>query len=132
MKQVLVAVGVVYSPDKGFFICRRASHQHQGGKWEFPGGKVEKNEQVHNALERELAEEINIRVKHALPLMEIEHQYVDKAVKLGVWLVDEFDGEAKSLEGLEYQWVNCMQLADMDFPEANQPIVDYLQKHFSE
>lgn len=58
MKQILVAVGVIHDPHRGYFICRRASHQHQGGKWEFPGGKVETGETVLQALSRELNEEI--------------------------------------------------------------------------
>ncbi len=53
MKQVHVAVGVVRR-DNTFFICKRADHQHQGGKWEFPGGKVEAGESVEEALDREL------------------------------------------------------------------------------
>ena len=126
MKQVLVAVGVIFSPERGIFICRRASHQHQGGKWEFPGGKVEAGESVENALKRELAEEIGITVQSAHSLMIIEHQYPDKAVQLDVWLVDAFSGEPTSLEGLDSCWVKIEDIPQYSFPEANLPIVDAL------
>ena len=128
MKQVWVAVGVIYDPKQGYFICRRATHQHQGGKWEFPGGKVEQTETVQQALARELQEEIGINVKAAQPLLVIEHSYSDKAVKLDVWLVIEFTGTAQSLEGLENRWVQLDELEQLDFPEANRPIIDVLRQ----
>mgnify|MGYP000320069950 FL=1 len=128
MKQVWVAVGVIYDPKQGYFICRRATHQHQGGKWEFTGGKVEQTETVQQALARELQEEIGINVKAAQPLLVIEHSYSDKAVKLDVWLVTEFTGTAQSLEGLENRWVQFDELEQLDFPEANRPIIDVLRQ----
>jgi len=128
MKQVWVAVGVIYDPKQGYFICRRAAHQHQGGKWEFPGGKVEQTETVQQALTRELQEEIGIDVKAAKPLLVIEHSYSDKAVKLDVWLVTEFTGIAQSLEGLENRWVQLNELEQLDFPEANRPIINVLRQ----
>lgn len=127
MKQVWVAVGVIYDPLLGYFICRRATHQHQGGKWEFPGGKVEAGETVQQALKRELQEEIGIDVSAAEPLLVIEHTYSDKAVKLDVWLVTAFNGTAQSLEGLENRWVQLTGLDQLDFPEANLPIIDALK-----
>ena len=126
MKQVWVAVGVIYDPKQGYFICRRAIHQHQGGKWEFPGGKVELEETVQQALQRELQEEIGINVTAAEPLLVIEHNYSDKSVKLDVWLVTAFAGKAQSLEGLENRWVQLNELSKLDFPEANRLIIDVL------
>lgn len=127
MKQIWVAVGVIYDPTMGYFICRRAEHQHQGGKWEFPGGKVEQYETAQQALKRELQEEIGIDVITAEPLLVIEHNYSDKAVKLDVWLVTAFSGKAQSLEGLENQWVPLDRLAQYDFPTANLAIIDALK-----
>jgi mutator protein MutT len=52
-----------------FFISKRADHQHQGGKWEFPGGKVEIGETVEQALNRELQEEIGNSITASSPLL---------------------------------------------------------------
>jgi 8-oxo-dGTP diphosphatase len=128
MEQIWVAVGVIFDPNRGYFICRRAAHQHQGGKWEFPGGKVEQGESIQHALQRELREELGIDVKTSEPLMVIEHRYSDKAVKLDVWLVTEFSGEAKSMEGLENRWATLEELTQLNFPDANQPIIAALQQ----
>lgn len=122
MKQVKVAVGVVLRGDETF-ITRRLAHQHQGGKWEFPGGKVEANETTGQALKRELEEEIGIQVQSSTPLILIEHQYPDKHVMLDVHTVKDFTGDPRGLEGQEGQWVALSKLPELDFPEANKEIV---------
>lgn len=125
MKQVHVAVGVVLR-DGQVFLTRRHQDAHQGGKWEFPGGKVENNETVAQALSRELNEEISIDVLACTPFMEINHDYGDKKVKLDIFLVEQFNGEPNSAEGNEQQWCNIESLAGLDFPAANGVIVEKL------
>lgn len=130
MKDVLVAVGVVYQMGRGVFICKRLAHQHQGGKWEFPGGKVENNESIQDGLIRELKEELGIVSLKSSHLIDIQHQYIDKSVKLSVWLVSEFDGEPRSLEGLEHKWCLIKELNPNDFPDANVKIVELLKSKY--
>ncbi|UAA38081.1 8-oxo-dGTP diphosphatase MutT [Paraneptunicella aestuarii] len=125
MKQVKVAVGVVLRGEMTF-LTRRLAHQHQGGKWEFPGGKIEAGETTEQALTRELAEEIGIEVHSSEPLVVIEHQYPDKHVMLDVHTVNDFSGEPQGLEGQEGQWVALNDLDSMDFPEANKEIITRL------
>jgi 8-oxo-dGTP diphosphatase len=122
-KLVHVAVGVVYQQQQ-VFVTRRAEHVHQGGKWEFPGGKVESGETVAEALARELREEIAIEVLACSPLMMIEHDYGDKKVQLDVFLVDHFTGEPAAQEGQQQKWAAISTLADLDFPEANLAIIE--------
>lgn len=122
MKQVHVAVGVVRR-DNTFFICKRAEHQHQGGKWEFPGGKVEPGESVEQALNRELQEEIGVAVLSSFPLIEIAHDYSDKRVLLSVLLVESFAGEPYGKEGQVHDWVDISELEKTQFPDANIAIV---------
>ncbi len=123
MKQVHVAVGVVRR-NSTFFICKRADHQHQGGKWEFPGGKVELEESVEQALDRELYEEIGINIRSSSPLIEIAYEYTDKRVLLSVLLVHKFTGEPFGKEGQLHRWVDVSNLEEIDFPDANVAIVE--------
>lgn len=127
-KSVLVAVGVIENSQGEIFICRRDASQHQGNKWEFPGGKVESGETVTQALARELAEEVGICVLACEPLMDIEHDYGDKCVTLSIRKVTAFSGEPCGLEGQASRWVSIAELSSYDFPEANGPIVAKLQK----
>lgn len=126
MKQVHVAVGVIVS-NGDVFLTKRLDHVHQGGKWEFPGGKVEEGESVAQALHRELQEEIAIDVLSCMPLVEISHDYGDKRVKLDVFLVDNFQGEPTAQEGQQQGWFNISELSSVDFPEANIVIVEKLK-----
>ena len=121
-------VAAVIVKDNKFLITRRAPKLKLEGMWEFPGGKVELEETVQQALQRELQEEIGINVTTAEPLLVIEHNYSDKSVKLDVWLVTEFTGKAQSLEGLENRWVQFNELSQLDFPDANRPIIAVLSK----
>lgn len=123
-KRIHVAVGVIINQDNHILLAKRHGHLHQGGKWEFPGGKVEVNETVTEALIRELKEEVNLDVTNSTSFMEISHDYPDKHVKLDIHLVREFSNQAKGLEGQQIQWVPINQIQQFDFPEANQAIVD--------
>ena len=124
IKRVHVAVGVIINSQQEFLLAKRLDHLHQGGKWEFPGGKVERGETVTEALKRELKEEVNIDISSSSPLMEISHDYPDKQVLLDIHLVCHFEGEATGLEKQEICWVPKSELEHYEFPEANQPILE--------
>jgi|TARA_R110001583_G_scaffold78795_1_gene213344 8-oxo-dGTP diphosphatase len=126
-KSVHVAVGVITSVNKTnqtqYFLTKRLDNAHQGGKWEFPGGKVEKGETIAQALARELKEEVNIDVLSCQPLMTIEHDYGDKKVCLEVFVVDNYIGEPSAQEGQEQSWFALKEFKKLDFPKANEAII---------
>ena len=118
-----VAAGVIEDQAGRILLARRPAHLHQGGLWEFPGGKVEPDEDAGIALIRELGEELGINVTHATPLIRIPYRYPDRCVLLDVWRVDGFDNVAHGAEGQEICWVEPAQLREYEFPAANGPIV---------
>jgi 8-oxo-dGTP diphosphatase len=124
---VHVAAGVIMNRDGKVLIAKRPDGTHQGGLWEFPGGKLESNEPVQDALKRELHEELGISIQHAHPLIRVHHDYPDKSVLLDVWKITAFTGEAHGKEGQTVKWINTGDLNQYDFPEANQPIVKSAQ-----
>jgi 8-oxo-dGTP diphosphatase len=130
-KVVHVAVGVIVRQQQ-ILLALRSSKQHQGGKWEFPGGKVEAGETVPQALNRELQEEVAISVSQSSPLMQLEYAYPEKTVLLDIWLVTEFNGEPHGREGQPLRWATVAELTEIPFPDANQPIVARIQQLFSE
>lgn len=123
MKRVHVAAAVIRGEDGRILIAKRPDDKHQGGLWEFPGGKVEEGEAVLAALSRELREELAIGLDRARPLIQVRHDYPDKQVLLDVWEVSRFNGEPHGAEGQPLAWVSARQLGDYDFPAANRPIV---------
>ena len=126
MKQVLVAVGIILRHNQTF-VTLRSDDKHQGGKWEFPGGKVEAGETLLTALRRELNEEVGITVNQSKPLMTIEHDYGDKKVCLEVQIVEDFDGEPFGREHQRGKWLEVTALNISEFPAANKPIIEALQ-----
>ena len=128
-KVVHVAVGVIYDNSQ-IFLTKRLEHVHQGGKWEFPGGKVERDETATEALYRELKEEIAIEVISCHPFMEIRHDYGDKQVFLDIYVVNEYSGKPNAQEGQQQAWFKPDQLRELDFPDANKAIVEKLLCNF--
>lgn len=128
MDVVHVAVGVVLDGDRKVLITRRAPEAHQGGLWEFPGGKVEAGETVTVALTRELREELGIAIARTSALLEVHHDYGDKTVMLDVRVVWEYSGEARPLENQPMAWVAPQELTRYAFPAANRPIVAAVEK----
>ena len=122
---VRVAVGIILR-NGAVFIALRKSNQHQGGLWEFPGGKCEPSESAETALVRELKEECGINVTESSFFKTISHDYGDKQVELCFYKVTGFDGEPEGSEGQEVSWVSISNLSTYQFPEANKQIVSDL------
>ena len=123
MKRVHVAAAVIRGQDGRILLAKRPDHLHQGGLWEFPGGKVERGESVRAALARELKEELGIELQSARPLIKVRHDYPDKQVLLDVWEVSSFSGEPHGAEGQPLSWAAPRELGNYQFPAANLPIV---------
>lgn len=118
-----VVVAVVSEQDKGYLLSQRHQKAHQGGLWEFPGGKVESDETVEQALVRELREELQITITKARPLIKIPYDYSDKKVLLDVWLVTEYKDNPIGAEGQNIIWVKKNTLSHYKMPDANNTIV---------
>ena len=133
---VHVAVAVIANSQNQVLIAKRAPHQHQGDKWEFPGGKVEEGETSQEALVREVKEELGLVVESAELMTNITHHYknkdgsTDKKVILDVYLVEKYSGEATGKEGQPLRWVDKRDLSNYEFPEANLGILALLMDSY--
>lgn len=123
---VHVAVGLIVNTNDEVLVALRHPDSHQGGLWEFPGGKVEHGESVFAALDREFREELGVEVRRAFPMRKISHAYPDKKVLLDVWRITEFSGQPIGREGQQIKWQAVTELQAEHFPRANSPIIDLL------
>lgn len=122
-----VAVAIIINSQQEVLIALRQAHQHLGGLWEFPGGKVETGETCSEALKREVKEELGLVIVNAVALVEVSHDYNDKPVLLDVWHVTEYTGEAYGAEGQTLRWCAKEDLGDVDFPIANKTIISAIK-----
>lgn len=118
-----VAAAAIKNANGEILISRRADHLHQGGLWEFPGGKIEAGETPEQAVRREIAEELGLALESLYPLLTVTHRYSDRTVRLHVYVGERFSGRAQSLEGQPFCWVAATDLRRHAFPAANLPIV---------
>ncbi|SIN75058.1 8-oxo-dGTPase [Sulfurivirga caldicuralii] len=123
---VEVAVGVLRQGDQ-VLLEQRSVGQHQGGKWAFPGGKIESGETPEVALRREFHEETGLDVKDWSPLITIPWDYGDRQVRLHVFVSSQFAGTPQQREGQRLTWWPLSQLDQRDFPAANRGIVRALR-----
>lgn len=123
---VHVVVGVLLNDNQQVLIALRPVQSHQGGLWEFPGGKVEEGESVEYALNREFEEELGISVLACTELTQIRHEYIDKPVLLDVWRIEKYSGTPKGREGQVIEWRALSKLRAEDFPKANERIIRVL------
>ena len=128
MKKVEVAVGVIVRQGQ-IYITKRADDLHQGGKWEFPGGKIETEEAEFDALRRELKEELDINVSVAEKVLQFSHKYPEELIVFSVWYVRDFNGNATGKEGQKIAWVSCEKLKEYSFPVANTSILRWISQN---
>jgi 8-oxo-dGTP diphosphatase len=126
MKQIHVAAGAVEDARGRILIAKRPDHVHQGGLWEFPGGKLEPGEAPEEGLARELREELGIRVQTSRPLIRVHHDYGDRHVLLDVHRISTFAGEPHGREGQPLAWVHPEDMDPEIFPAADRPIITAL------
>ena len=122
MKQVVAALIL---KDEKILICQRTRHQPMPLKWEFPGGKIEPEEQPEEALHRELEEELGIRAEIGAKVATIQHVYATgTAVELHFYLVERWRGEVQNRIFREVVWVKSEEMPAYDFLEADIALIN--------
>jgi 8-oxo-dGTP diphosphatase len=108
-------------------IADRPPGKPLAGRWEFPGGKVALGESDERALQRELHEELGVEVLAARHFLTLTHGYPDRIVELSMWIVEQYRGEPRALDGQRLKWVPVPHLPGEDILEADRPFIEALQ-----
>lgn len=125
-----VAVALIVDQQGRVLITQRARHLSHGGLWEFPGGKVERDEAPLSALIREVKEEVGLDVIQATFLYQLDYTYPELTVQLLIYHVRDFQGEARCCEAqMNLRWVDKTGLHAFDFPAANRPMIEWLERY---
>lgn len=117
---LIKVVAALIEKDGKYLIARRSTgDENVEGKWEFPGGKVEPNEEEMTAIEREIREEFELEVKAIRFLVNNEHQYPGRIVDLRLYECKYISGEFKLHDHYEYKFVSKDELLDYELCPAD-------------
>lgn len=127
-KESRVVAAVVKNGDKYLCMQRcRSHHLYISERWEFPGGKVEQGESYHDALIREIKEEMDWDIYVGKKLGTITHEYPDFKVKLTAFLCKGGDEQFKMLEHLDYKWLTREEMNDLNWTEADRKLLEVIE-----
>lgn len=109
---------------KEFILAtRRSRGMHLAGKWEFPGGKIEKGETPDACIVREIQEELGIVVRPLEQLKSVEHHYPDKSIRLIPFLCEIVDGDISLAEHDKFLWIGKDDLLNLNWAEADRELI---------
>ena len=117
-----VAAGIVWIGGQ-VLVARRQDEDHQGGRWEFPGGKRHAGESVEDCLRREMLEEVGIEVEVGPLWRALTHVYPDRRVSLYFHLCEAHRGAPRAIECSEVRWIAPGALSGLHFVEGDIPVL---------
>ena len=126
----VVAAGILLDSENRYLLGQRPEGKPYAGYWEVPGGKVEKDETVFQALQRELQEELGIDVQSSEELTVLEHDYPHAYVRLYVSIIRDWKGAPIGREGQALSWESISAQAPSVGPllPAAWPMLECLRK----
>jgi 8-oxo-dGTP diphosphatase len=123
---IVVVAGVLRDDGGRILLTERLPGKHLAGTWEFPGGKSEPDEAPHQALVRELQEELGVAIKDSRPLLSLTHAYPEKTVRLLIREVSGWTGAPHGREGQALKWVEPQRMGELPMPAADRPMIKAL------
>ena len=121
----IVVTAAVVERSGAYLVTRRLRGTHLEGLWEFPGGKCEHGETHERCLVRELREELGCDAVVGAKLLEVAHQYPERTVELHFFRC-ELTGQPQPLLGQEIRWVHRTALRALEFPPADEELIQML------
>ena len=121
-----IAVGVV-SKNGRLLITRRKPSGLLGGLWEFPGGKIGKEESAEQACIREIKEEVNLAVTVESYLTRIKHAYTHFKITMDIFRCRYQSGRIRLNGPVDYRWINLSDIDTYPFPRANAKFIPLLK-----
>ncbi|MFZ4861224.1 (deoxy)nucleoside triphosphate pyrophosphohydrolase [Sphingobacterium sp. Mn56C] len=104
-------------------LCQRGENMRLPLKWEFPGGKLEKDEAEEACIIREIKEELHLHIHVGQQLTPVEYTYETFAICLIPFLATVTNPTLQLTEHKAYAWVSPQSLLQYDLAPADIPIV---------
>ena len=125
---MIKVVAALIEKDNKILIAKRSTGDPNVlGKWEFPGGKVELDEDEKHAIEREIFEEFELKIIAKNFIVNNVCEYPTKTVDLRLYSCDYISGEFKLHDHSEIAWVNKNKLLTYELAPADIPLAKYVE-----
>lgn len=126
---MITVVAALIKKENKYLIARRSTGSEEVlGKWEFPGGKVEKDETEGHAIEREIKEEFEMDIKAMKFLTNNICEYPSKIIDLRLYECEYISGEFHLHDHSEYKFVNKDEIINYDLCPADIPLAEYVKE----
>jgi 8-oxo-dGTP diphosphatase len=126
-KKTIRVVAAVVEHEGHYLITQRRESAVLPSLWEFPGGKVEENEEDEDALRRELRERLDAEAKIGKKLGEKVHEYDGYRVALVLYEAILVEGKPLHARRVkDFRWVASSDFDKYPFPDADQQTMDQL------
>ncbi len=122
---MITVVAALIKKDNKYLIAKRKTGDESVlGKWEFPGGKVEKGEDEKHAIEREIKEEFDLEIKAKRFVTNNVYEYPSKVVDLRLYECEYISGEFKLQDHSEYTFASKEDILKFDMCPADIPLAN--------
>ncbi|MCI5546342.1 MAG: 8-oxo-dGTP diphosphatase MutT [Clostridiales bacterium] len=125
---MIPVVAALIVRDGRLLIARRPEGKHMAGRWEFPGGKLEKGESPEEAIEREIREELAAEIRAGRVYQAIAYSYPEKDVLLLFYAASVVSGEPRPVEEAEIRWITLEELDEYTFAPVDAMLVERLKR----
>ncbi len=120
-----VVAAVIKDGDRYLCMQRtRSQYPYISERWEFPGGKMEEGETEHEALLREIKEEMDWNIYVGRKLATLEYEYPDFITVLHAYLCKGGEGEFKMFDHLDYKWLTLEELPTLSWTDADRMLIE--------
>lgn len=130
MKQITTVAGIIEN-ENGEILCTKrdvGKYEYVSLKWEFPGGKIEEGETEKQTLQRELSEELDIKVEIGDFFYQEEHDYPDFHLSMAIYECKFPEQKISMNVHKEIEWVKPEDIMKFDWAEADRPVAMTIYK----
>lgn len=124
---LIVAAAIILDNDK-VLIAQREEGSNMEFKWEFPGGKLEKDETPEQCLVREIKEELDMTIEPVDIYKAVRHKHKDKDILLLAYICKHIQGEGRAIECNDFKWISLDELSKYEYTPADVEIVEKLRQ----
>lgn len=128
---VRVSVGLIFrNMNKEILLCQRRSDQIYPFEWEFPGGKIQNGENLEQCLERELWEELNIKINKSTFYHKQTHNYLNGLFEINYFIVHGYNGVLTNKLFNDVRWIKLNCIEEYKHLEGNIEVIQKLLKDY--